>query len=193
MSRGLTERETDLEVTRLLERWREGDEKAVDALLPLVYDDLRVLAVKYLRRERPDHTLQATELVHETYLRLARIAQFQAQDRHHFFTVAARAMRRILVDHARRYLADKRTTARRRVALDEHELPAFDRPEDIVQLHEALEVLVTRQPRPAQLIELRFFAGLSEGDAAEVLGVSRATVSRDWRFAKLWLLDYLHS
>jgi RNA polymerase sigma factor (TIGR02999 family) len=163
----------------------------VEDLLPLVYDDLRAVAAGYLAHERPDHTLQATELVHEAYLRLASVVRLDARDRAHFFTVAARAMRRILVDHARGVKTLKRAGTERRMPLDAVDLQAPRTPDEVLELHEALLVLGGREPRVADLIELRFFGGLSESEAADVLGVSRATTTRDWKFARLWLIDYL--
>lgn len=179
------------DITQLLVRWRRGDESALGDLLPLIYDDLRVLATKYLSYERPDHSLQATELVHEAYLRLSRVAHLEAQDRRHFFAIAARAMRRILVDHARRHRTDKRGGARRDQLSEDPALPRGKSPEELIQVHEALVELQGRQPRPAQLVELRFFGGLSESEAADVLGISRSTAARDWRFARIWLTDHL--
>lgn len=179
------------EVTRLLKRWGNGDESAIDALLPLVYDELRGIASAYLARERPGHTLQGTALVHEAYLRLSRVSMFDGTDRSHFFALAARTMRRILVDHARSQLADKRVGAQRRVPLDEARLLAGDSPEQVVEVHDVLDELKARHPRAGQLVELRFFGGLSEDEAAQVLGVSRSTVTRDWRFAQLWLFRRL--
>lgn len=175
------------EVTQLLKSWRQGDSEAFEDLLPLVYDELRRLAASYLRKERRDHTLQPTALVHEAYLRLSGGVSLDLQDRAHFFTVAARAMRRVLVDHARRHRADKRIGVDRKVSLD-------DAPEipivvdiDVLAVHEALELLAQIEPRQAQLVELRYFGGLSNPEAAEVQRVSVKTVERDWRIARAWL------
>ena len=181
------------EVTLLLKRWREGDEEAVDELLPLVYDELRAIAAAYVSRERTGHTLEGTALVHEVYLRLSRIQSFDVKDRQHFFALAARTMRRILVEHARSQVADKRVGAQRRLPLDEARLVAGESPEQIIEINEVLDELKARFPRQGQLIELRFFGGLSEDEAAQVLQVSRATVTRDWRFARLWLFRRLTS
>lgn len=177
------------EVTQLLERWREGDELAYDELLPLVYNELRRLANSYLRRERQGHTLEPTALVHEAYMRLDNLHQLEIKDRSHFFAIAARAMRRILVEHARGQLADKRIGAHQRLPLQEAtELAAqAGSPDQVIAVHDALQDLLSSHPRCARLVELRFFGGLSEDEAAEVLGASRATVSREWRFARLWL------
>lgn len=175
------------EVTELLESWRDGDEGAFDRLLPLVYDELRKVANAYLRRERQDHTLQTTALVHEAYIRLGNVDVLDAKDRSHFFAVAARAMRRILVDHARSQRAEKRVGAHRRLPLEEAALMPFQATDEVVEVHEALEELAKAHPRQAKLVELRFFGGLSEAEAADLLGLSRATLTRDWRFARLWL------
>ncbi len=175
------------EVTQLLRRWREGEGDAFDRLLPLVYDELRRTAVGYLRDERAGHTLGATDLVHEVYLRLANAQSLDATDRCHFFAVAARAMRRVLVDHARNQQRDKRVGAMRRLPLAEAAGIAAATPSEVLAVHEALQALGASHPRQARLVELRFYGGFSETEAAEVLDVSRATLSRDWRFAKVWL------
>ena len=176
-----------VEVTRLLQLWRDGQSDAFESLLPLVYQELRRTASGYLRRERADHTLQATDLVHDAYLKLAASGTLDAKDRSHFFAVAARAMRRILVDHARGQHREKRVGAHRRVPLEEGLLAPADGSVDVVAIHEALEILAKTHPRPARLVELRFFGGFSESEAAEILEVSRATLTRDWRFARVWL------
>lgn len=188
---GLPDQGKSGEVTRLLKRWGDGDEAAADELLPLVYDDLRRIAAAYVTRERKGHTLQGTELVHEAYLRLLRAQSLNARDRGHFFSLAARTMRRILVDHARQQVAEKRVGAQRRVPLDEAQLLAGDSPEQVIEINEVLDELKARHPRPGQLVELRFFGGLSEDEASEVLQISRSTASRDWSFARLWLLRRL--
>lgn len=177
------------EVTQLLERWRNGDEMAYDELLPLVYNELRRLANSYLRRERQGHTLEPTALVHEAYMRLDNLKQPEIKDRSHFFAIAARAMRRILVEHARSQLADKRIGAHQRLPLQEAAdlTSQTGSPDQVIAVHDALKELLRSHPRCARLVELRFFGGLSEDEAAEVLGASRATLSREWRFARLWL------
>ena len=173
-------------VTRLFSRWRAGDEDAAAELLPRVYDELRRLADSYLRRERSGHTLQATELVNEAFLRLLG-AGIEALDRTHFFALAARAMRRILVDHARRQRAGKRIAPEDRVTLvtDVDVTPGGE--VDVLDLHRALEKFAEIAPRPARLVELRYFGGLTLPEAAQVLGASRATVARDWNAARVWL------
>ncbi len=178
---------TSGEVTRLLERWRAGNEDAFEEVLPLVYDHLRVLAVRYLRKERSGHTLQPTALVHEAYVRLVDQQNAQVKNRAHFFAVASQAMRRILVDHARRHHAGKRISAQNRVSLDDAPEVSTEPDPRILLVHQALERLGEINPRQAKLVELRYFGGLTNVEAAEVLGVSLATVERDWKVARLWL------
>jgi len=180
------------EVTLLLRRWTAGDRAAVDDLLPLVYQELRQLARRYLRRERPDHTLPPTALVHEAYLRLigSDLSAATVETRVHFFAVAAQAMRRILVDHARRHAAARRPSPADRTGFEER--GALDRRPaepvaEILAVHQTLDRLRQDHPRQAQVVELRYFAGLSEAEVAELLGVSRPTVARDWRVARLLL------
>jgi RNA polymerase sigma-70 factor, ECF subfamily len=180
------------EITRLLRQWRVGERGALDDLLPLVYRELRALADRYLRRERAGHTLAPTALVHEAYLRLIDVDPSGAviENRVHFFAVAAQAMRRILVDHARRYLAARRPSPTDAVAFEE--LGELDRanPDPLIEIlvvNQALEQLREEHPRQAQVVELRYFGGLEEEEVAEVLGTSRATVARDWRIARLLL------
>ena len=181
-------------VTGLLRRWREGDGQALEELMPLVYGELRRLAARYLRLERSDHTLQPTALVHEAYLRLVGQKNVAWQNRAHFFGLAAQLMRRILVDHARRRAAVKRDAAPTRIAL---EPPApgqeADREPEILALHEALTGLERLDARQAQIVELRFFGGLSVEETAEAAGVSTATVKREWRTARAWLRRELDS
>ena len=174
-------------VTELLVRWREGDRLALDELMPLVYDELRRLAARHMRGERPGHTLQTSDLVNEAYLRLAGHEEIQWQNRAHFFAVAAQAMRRILVDHARRRGNRKRGGGMHRVALDEALIVSDERAAEVVALDDALARMAEIDPRKSQLVELRFFGGLSIEEAAEVLKVSPGTVMRDWTFVKAWL------
>lgn len=181
------------EVTRLLVAWRAGDAGALDRLLPLVYAELRRVAHRYMRDERPNHPLQTTALVHEAYLRLIDVTRVDWQSRNHFFAVSAQMMRRILVEAARRRNAGKRGGDASHVALDEAFVPAADRGADLLALDEALEHLASLAPRKARVVELRYFAGLSVKETAEVLGVSVETVMRDWRMAKLWLQRDLSS
>jgi len=181
------------EVTGLLVAWRGGDAGALDRLLPLVYAELRRVAHRYMRDERPNHPLQTTALVHEAYLRLIDVTRVDWQSRNHFFAVSAQMMRRILVEAARRRNAGKRGGDASHVALDEAFVPAADRGADLLALDEALEHLATLAPRKARVVELRYFAGLSVKETADVLGVSVETVMRDWRMAKLWLQRDLSS
>ena len=180
-------------VTGLLVAWRGGDAGALDRLLPLVYAELRRVAHRYMRDERPNHPLQTTALVHEAYLRLIDVTRVDWQSRNHFFAVSAQMMRRILVEAARRRDAGKRGGDASHVALDEAFVPAADRGADLLALDEALEHLATLAPRKARVVELRYFAGLSVKETADVLGVSVETVMRDWRMAKLWLQRDLSS
>jgi RNA polymerase sigma factor (TIGR02999 family) len=180
------------EVTILLDALRGGDRGVESRLLTLVYGELKRLAGSYLRHERPDHTLQATDLVHEAYLRMAG-ADATWQNRAHFFGAAAQVMRRILVDHARARGAQKRGDGRRKVSLDEALLLAAAESEHLIELDAALERLAALDPQQARIVELRFFAGLSIDEAAEVLGRSARTVNREWRIAKAWLQRELSS
>ena len=182
------------EVTLLLRQWREGDQRAFERLSELVYDELRRMARGYLAGERPDHTLQPTALVHETYLRLVDHTAMAWEDRRHFFAIAATTMRRILVDHARSQRREKRGGDRPKVSLDAlGELPAADRAAEVITIDEALERLAGEDRLKASVVELRFFAGLTNDEAAAVLGLSEKTVRRHWRMAKVWLHRELRS
>jgi RNA polymerase sigma factor (TIGR02999 family) len=174
------------QVSRLLHAWAGGDMRARDELVPLVYHELHKRAAGYLRHERVDHTLQATALVHEAYLRLAGQDRVAWQNRGHFYAVAAQMMRRILVDHARERQAKKRPNPAARVELDE-QIPAAETAVDVVMLDVALTELSVLDARQGQIVELRYFGGLSEQEVAETLGISRATVTREWRRARAWL------
>lgn len=175
------------DVTTLLKRATDGDDSAVNRLVPLVYDELRALAESYLMRERANHTLQATALVHEAYLRLIDQRDVRWKNRAHFFAVAAQAIRRILVDHARGHRRAKRGGDRQRVRLDEDVMPLEDRDLDLLALDEALERLTRLHERQARIVELHFFGGLSLKDVAAFLGVSPRTVDGDWSMARAWL------
>jgi RNA polymerase sigma factor (TIGR02999 family) len=175
------------QVTQLLADWSNGDEQAREALLPLVYAELRQLAAAYLRRERPDHTLQPTALVHEAYLRLVEERSVNWQGRSHFFSVAAKLMRRILVDHARVRAAAKRGGRASRVPLTDTIVMAEQRPAELLALDEGLTRLASFDPQQGQVVELRVFAGLSVAETSQALGISPATVKRDWAVAKAWL------
>jgi RNA polymerase sigma factor (TIGR02999 family) len=179
------------DVTRLLMSWSNGDQTALEELLPLVYDELRRLAALYLRREQPGHTLQATALVHEAYLRLVDQTSVNWQNRAHFFGAAANLMRQILIQHARARHADKRGGDQQKLYLDEVSNLAdklTTQPGmDLITLDEALERLATVAPQQSRVVELRYFGGLSISETAEVLGISPATVKREWTMAKVWL------
>lgn len=174
------------EVTRLLMAMQDGQRDAEAQLLTLVYDELRRLAASYLRRERPDHTLQATALVHEAYLRLAG-QDVTWQNRSHFFGVAAQVMRRVLVDHARAHCADKRGGGGVKLSLEDVALMSDAETREMVDLDGALTRLEAIDPRQVRVIELRFFAGLSIDETAQVLNCASRTVTRDWRMAQAWL------
>jgi RNA polymerase sigma factor (TIGR02999 family) len=175
------------QVTRILIDWNQSDPETAARLMPYVYDELRRLARQYLQRERPDHTLQATGLVHEAYLRLVDQGTTTWQNRAHFLGVAAQVMRRILVDHARTHRAEKRGGGWDKLAFDEALAPTAPRNIDLVALDEALNDLLTLDPRQSQIVELRFFGGLTNEEIGEVLDVSPSTVKREWRIAKAWL------
>jgi RNA polymerase sigma factor (TIGR02999 family) len=178
-------------VSGLLRAWSNGDLAARDELLPLVYRELRQRANGYLRRERHDHTLQPTALVHEVYLRLVGETRVAWADRAHFFRTAAQMMRRILVDHARAHRAAKRPGAAFKVALDDRIGTTQPRGTDLLALDQALDALTTCDPRMAQIMELRYFGGLSEQEVAKVLSISRSTVTREWQTARAWLHRHL--
>jgi len=180
------------EVTNLLIELKNGNRDAESRLMPLVYGELRRLAGLYMRGERPGHTLQATALVHEAYLRLVGYEDVDWQNRAHFFGVAANLMRRILVDHARAKQAKKRGGGDQKVSLDQAVLVRPEAPEQFLALDEALERLAKRDPRQARIVELRYFGGLSEEETAEVLEISVRTVKRDWSVARAWLYQQLN-
>jgi RNA polymerase sigma-70 factor (ECF subfamily) len=174
------------EATQLLRAWGAGDREALDRLTPIIYDKLRRLARRYLGRERPGHTLQATALVNEAYLRLVDYKHMQWQDRSHFFAVSAQLMRRILVEHARRHNL-KRGGDVQHVALEESAVVGGGRPADVLALDDALNQLARMDARKARVVEMRFFGGLSVEEIAKVLKVAPITVMRDWNSAKAWL------
>jgi RNA polymerase sigma factor (TIGR02999 family) len=174
-------------ITQLLERWSNGEEKALDELLPLVYDELHRLAVTYLRRERREHTLQPTALVNELFLKFSEQHSMSWQNRAQFFGVAAQLMRRILVDHARAHIADKRRGDRVCVSLRNIADFGAEPDEDLLALHDALDKLAEIDPTQARIVELRFFGGLTIKETAEVMGTSHATVEREWKMAKAFL------
>ena len=175
-------------VTRLLVEWQNGSQKALDSLIPLVYQELRAIAGRYLSRESPSHTLQSTALVHEAYFKLIGQRRVHWQNRAHFFGIAAQMMRRILVDHARHHARDKRGGPAPKLSLDEAVATVELEPDvDLLALDEALTSLAGIDPRGARIIELRFFSGLTLDETAEVLGISAGTVKRDWSTARAWL------
>jgi RNA polymerase sigma-70 factor (ECF subfamily) len=174
------------EVSGLLQAWSAGDQHALDQLAPIVYDELRRLAGHYLRGEKPGHSLQATALVNEAYLRLVDYKRMRWENRAHFFAVSAQLMRRILVDHARRHNL-KRGGGVERVALEDTAVIGPGRSSDLVALDEAMEALAKVDARKARVVELRFFGGLSVDETGEVLGISSVTVMRDWSTARAWL------
>lgn len=179
------------QVTQLLQRWSGGEEAAVEELLPLVYEELRGLARHYLRRERAGHTLETSALVHEAYVRLIDGSKVEWKGRSHFYGIAATTMRRILVDHARSHLYQKRGGGAAKVSLDEAYQLGTERPEDLVALDETLNQLAENDVQKARIVEMRFFGGLSHAEIAEVLGVSVSTVERQWRVARAWLYQAL--
>jgi RNA polymerase sigma factor (TIGR02999 family) len=180
------------DVTRILSAIEQGDPHAAEQLLPLVYDELRKLAAQKLAQEKPGQTLQATALVHEAYLRLVEGDKVQPWDsRGHFFAAAAEAMRRILVDQARRKLADKREGQRRRIPLNAVDVGLTSPVDDLLDIDDALTRLAVEDPQAARLIQLRFFAGLSLEDAAEVVGISRSTAYEHWSYARVRLRTLL--
>jgi RNA polymerase sigma factor (TIGR02999 family) len=175
------------QITQLLQRWRDGNREALDALLPLVYDELRRLAHRHLRNERAEHTLQSSALVHEAYLRLVGQNFPQWEGRTHFFAIAAQLMRQILVDYARRHRASKRGSGVCMLTLGDAEGLPQRNDVDVVALSDALNSLAEIDPRQSRVVELRFFAGLSLEEASEVMGIGTATIQRDWTAARAWL------
>lgn len=180
-----------VDVTVLLSELTKGNPEAGSKLIPLVYDELRRMADRYMRRERVDHTLQTTALVHEAYLKLVDQHSVNWQSRAHFFGIAAQVMRRVLIDHARGHVRDKRGSGQQPVQLEEAMVFSPERPEEFLQLDLALDRLAEIDARQAKIVELRFFGGLTVEEAAEVLGISPKTVKRDWTVAKAWLYGEL--
>jgi RNA polymerase sigma factor (TIGR02999 family) len=175
-------------ITQLLIDWSNGDQAALEKLMPLVYDELRRLATNYLRRERASHTLQPTALVNEAYLKLVDQRNAKWQNRAQFFGISAQLMRRILVDHARQHMAAKRGGSKQqRLSITSAERVVKQPEIDLLALNEALDELTIMDPQQAQIVELKFFGGLSIEETAEVLGISHATVERDWKMARAWL------
>ena len=175
------------DLTLLLKRWRQGDRDALERLMPLVYEELRRIARHYLRSERPGHTLESTALVHEAFLRLIDQRNVQWQNRAHFFGIASQMMRRILVDHARKRHAAKRDAVLTRLSMAERVIPAAEREPDLLALDQAIEALAALDADQSRIVELRYFGGLTIEETAEVMGISPATVKREWATARLWL------
>ena len=175
------------EITDLLTNWSRGEEAALERLVPLVYPELRRIAKRQMARENPDHTLQTSALINEAYLKLVDREKVDWQNRAHFFAVSAQVMRHILIDHARKYLYNKRGGGAQHVPLEEAAIVEEKRSSDLVDLDEALKALATLDPRRSQIIELKFFGGLKAEEIAEVMGISPSTVQREWRVAKAWL------
>jgi RNA polymerase sigma-70 factor, ECF subfamily len=187
-ARNLFEMENPHDVTQLLLKWSQGEQGAIDELLPLVYRELHKIAHRYLNKERGGHTLQTTALVHEAYIKLIDQTRVEWQNRAHFFGIAAQAMRRILVDNARQRLAGKRGAGAEKISIEDNEIDISDeKASNLVELDFALKKLAELDPNKSRLVELRYFGGLSLEETAEVLGVSRPTVIRQWRLAKAWL------
>jgi RNA polymerase sigma factor (TIGR02999 family) len=178
-------------VTQLLIDWRNGDKAALDQLMPLVYDELRRLARRFMGKERRDHTLQTSALINEAYLRLVDKETTNWQNRAHFFAVAAQVMRHILIDHARSLQYEKRGAGAQKLPLDEAAVFTEERAAELVALDDALTSLALLDPRKSRIVELRFFGGLSIEEAAEVLDLSPTTVQREWRAAKAWLQRFI--
>ena len=181
------------EVTQLLANWSQGDPTALEKLIPLVYKELRHLAHRYMEGQRPNHTLQTTALVNEAYLRLADQSKPNFTNRSHFFAVAAKAMRQILVDYAKAQQREKRGAGASKVELNEAALISPEQTSAILDVDEALEKLAVLDSRKARVVELRYFGGLNQDEIAEVLKISIVTVRRDWVFARAWLYTELHS
>lgn len=179
------------QITQLLIDWSEGNEFAKEQLFPIVYEELRQMARRYLRRQPLGHTFQTTELIHEAYLKLAKLDEKNWQSRAHFFGVAAQAMRHILVDYARSKQRQKRGGWQVRVTLSENEIISTEHSDEIVALDDALKQLADLDERKSRVVELKFFGGLNIEEIAEVLKISDKTVKRDWRFARTWLLREL--
>lgn len=183
---------TNLQVTELLRQWSEGDEKALDELMPVIYAELHHLAHKYIRREEPGHILQTSALINEAYLRLVERPRIAWENRNHFFGIAARLMRQILVDEARKRKSDKRGGDAIRIPLDDVVNVVEQQAANVVALDDALTKLQTIDSRQSEIVELRFFGGLSIEETADVLKVSPGTVMRDWTFARAWLRNEMN-
>jgi len=187
----LTRKTQPHQITELLAEWRDGNQSALDELYPLVYDELHRLARRYMSRERKGHTLQTTALINEAYVRLVDQKNVQWANRSHFFAISAQIMRRILIDHARRYGYAKRGGGAKQVSLEEVAAIMPEQGRELIRLDEALKSLAERDPRRSQVVELRYFGGLNNEEIAGVLNVSQNTVTRDWNMARAWLYQQL--
>jgi RNA polymerase sigma factor (TIGR02999 family) len=191
LSQTPTAKSSKIEITRLLIAWGNGDESALEKLIPVVYEELRRIAHHHMRNEKFDHTLQTTALVNEAYLRLVGMDDVRWQDRVHFFAISSRLMRRILVDFARSRQFQKRGGKVQHVSFDETLIAIPEKELDLVKLDDALSLLSEEDERKSKVVEMRFFGGMSVEETAEALGVSSVTVMRDWKFAKFWLLNQM--
>ncbi len=182
------ENSTPIEISQLLEDWNNGDEDAVERLFPYVYNELRSQAQFLMAGERYDHTLQPTALVHEAFIKVAKQSRVEWKNRTHFYRIVSRLMRQILVDHARRRNCPRRGNGPIRISIDDVQIPVEERIHSILAIDDLLEKLATEDERQSQIIEMRFFGGLSSEEIGEVLGVTKRTVGREWKLAKIWLL-----
>lgn len=187
----MTHKPQQHEITQLLAEWSDGNQSALDELYPLVYEELHRLARRYMSRERKGHTLQTTALINEAYVRLVDQRNVHWANRSHFFAISAQIMRRILIDHARRHAYAKRGGGAQQVSLEEVAIVATEKSAEIIRLDEALEILAKMDPRRCNVVELRYFGGLSNEEIAGVLKVSENTVTRDWNLARAWLHQQL--
>ena len=179
------------EITRILQDWNDGETDAKERLMPFVYDELKRQARRMMSRERTDHTLQPTALVHEAFLRLSEQTGIEWQNRHHFYGIVSRLMRQILVDHARMHAAEKRGSNPVHFSVDDLQIPVEQRADSILILNDILDRLAEFDPQQAQIVEMRFFGGMSNSEIAEALEISERTVGREWQSAKLWLFREL--
>jgi RNA polymerase sigma factor (TIGR02999 family) len=175
------------EITTLLKAWEQGDKSALDKLMPLVYDELRRQASRYLRKERANHTLQTTDLIHEAYLKMVDQKNVSWQNRSHFFAISAKCLRQILIDYARKRHREKRGGQVEIVPIDEVQIMSAEKSLELIALHEVLKNLENQDRQKSRIVEMRYFGGLTMEEIAEVLGVSKRTVERDWQMAKAWL------
>lgn len=188
----MSEKRVSAEITKILQDWNDGSEDAKERLLPFVYDELRRQARFFMSNERANHTLQPTALVHEAFLRLSEQSGVGWKDRSHFYGIASRLMRQILVDHARAHAAEKRGSHAIHFSLDDMQIPVEDRAGSILALDEVLERLAKFDERQARIIEMRFFGGMNNGEIAAALDISERTVGREWESARLWLYRELN-